>query len=177
MKRLLSIVAILLLLVVLAGCIPDGWLPNTGNTPSQGTTPGEGTKPSETEPDDNFENYGLPVIKIYLSELTIKEDGLYTSMKEVGAYLYLYHRLPKNFVTKSNFNSKNYTSSNKLSTGGDTFYNREGLLPSGKSYRECDIDYHGGSRGQLRIVYSVTDWTIFYTSNHSSSFSNLRIFE
>ena len=153
MKKLLSIIAILLLLVMLVGCIPDP--PNNGE----------------------FEDYGLPIIEIYLSKLDVEEDGLYTSMQEVGAYLYLYHKLPPNFATKSIFDKSNVTPANKLSTGGDTFFNREGILPANKSYRECDIDYSGGSRNKKRIVYSVSDWTIFYTSDHYESFSILRFFE
>ena len=179
MKKLLCIVAILLLLVVLVGCIPDGLLPNfpgTTTTPSD-KTPEDGspaTPPAEEDPNDTFESYGLPIIFVYLSKVSIAENGLYISMQEVGAYLYLYHKLPSNFATKSIFDRNNVTSNNKLSTGGDTFYNREGLLPKGKSYRECDIDYRGGSRNAKRIVYSVTDWTIFYTSDHYASFSILR---
>ena len=157
MKKFLSIVAILLLIVLLAGCFPDKGPQNT---------PGAGT--------EHFEDYGLPVITVYLSKVTIKEGGLYISMKEVGAYLYLYHKLPDNFATKSVFDRDNVTAKNKLSTGGDVFYNREGLLPANKSYRECDIDYQGGSRNAKRIVFSVTDWTIFYTDDHYESFSILR---
>lgn len=174
MKKLLSIVAILLLLFVLVGCIPDGLLPNLPGTGTSQSGENTETNPPEEKPEDTFEDYGLPVIIVYLSEVSVTENGLYTSMKEVGAYLYLYHKLPSNFATKSIFDRNNVTSNNKLSTGGDTFYNREGLLPKGKSYRECDIDYYGGSRNAKRIVYSVTDWTIFYTSDHYASFSILR---
>ena len=228
MKKFLSIVAILLLIVMLVGCKlnPNSTPPNTDTTnpsdqnppdindpndvtPPDVDDPGIVTPPDVDDPDDPvdppvvtppdvddpvdppvvtppdddppkeepFEDYGLPVINVYLSKLDIKEDGLYTSMEEVGAYLYLYHKLPKNFVTKSIFEKKEVTSANKLSTGGDTFGNRERLLPLGKSYRECDIDYHGGSRNAKRIVYSVTDWTIFYTNDHYASFSILRFFE
>ena len=153
MKKLWSIVAILLLLVLLVGCIPD--------PPANGP----------------FEDYGMPVIEVYLSELDIKKDGRYNTMEEVGAYLYLYHKLPQNYAKKADFKASQYTAENKLSTGGDTFGNREGLLPSGKSYVECDIDYQGGNRNALRIVYSTTDWTIFYTSDHYASFSILRFYE
>ena len=183
MKKLLSIVAILLLLVLLVGCIPDGLIPNLPDkTPSEQNPPAI-TDPSDTDPDKTdpppaaFEDYGLPIIDIDLSKVHVEENGLYTSMDEVAVYLHLYHKLPSNFAVKNVFNKKDVTPENKLSTGGDTFYNREGLLPGGKSYRECDIDYHGGSRNALRIVYSVTDWCIFYTNDHYESFSILRFFE
>ncbi|MDE6408565.1 MAG: InlB B-repeat-containing protein [Anaeroplasmataceae bacterium] len=125
--------------------------------------------------DDSFENYGMDVIDITLSDLSISESGLYTSMEEVGAYIYTYHKLPSNFHTKSEFNKLTYTKENKLSVGGDIFYNREGLLPykQGRTYTECDIDYTGNNRNAKRIVFS-SDFLIFYTSNHYSSFSILR---
>lgn len=125
--------------------------------------------------DSDFEDYGMDVIEIILSDNSISESGYYTSMIEVGTYIYTYHKLPGNFRTKDNFNRFDYTSENKLSVGGDIFYNREGLLPykQGRTYTECDIDYTGNSRNAKRIVFS-SDFLIFYTSNHYSSFSILR---
>lgn len=125
--------------------------------------------------DSDFEDYGMNVIEITLNDVSISESGYYTSMIEVGTYIYTYHKLPGNFRTKDNFNRFDYTNENKLSVGGDTFYNREGLLPykQGRTYTECDIDYTGNSRNAKRIVFS-SDFLIFYTSNHYSSFSILR---
>ena len=125
--------------------------------------------------DVSFENYGFDVIEIKLSDVSISESGFYSTMEEVGTYIYTYHRLPKNFRTKSDFNRYDYTKDNKLSVGGDVFYNREGLLPykQGRTYTECDIDYTGNSRNAKRIVFS-SDFLIFYTSDHYSSFSILR---
>ncbi len=123
--------------------------------------------------DDDFEDYGLEVITVYLSDYTIEANGKYTSMAEVGAYIYLFHSLPSNFLPKSSFNKKNWTSENKLSCGGDRFYNKEGILPKSKTYTECDINYKGGSRNATRIVFA-SDWTIFYTDDHYSSFKILK---
>ncbi|MCM1131608.1 MAG: InlB B-repeat-containing protein [Roseburia sp.] len=125
--------------------------------------------------DSDFEDYGMDVIDITLSDVSISESGFYTTMIEVGTYIYTYHKLPKNFRTKDGFNRFDYTSENKLSVGGDTFYNREGLLPykQGRTYTECDIDYTGNSRNAKRIVFS-SDFLIFYTNNHYASFSILR---
>ncbi len=124
-----------------------------------------------------FITYGMPVIEIKLSSTSVNEDEYYTSMEEVGAYIYTFHKLPSNFKTKSEFNKNDYTPENKLSTGGDQFFNREGLLPTkkGRTFTECDIDYTGSSRGMKRIVYS-SDFIIFYTSTHYSSFSILRFY-
>ena len=59
--------------------------------------------------------------------------------------------------------------------GGDTFQNREGLLPkkSGRTYKECDIDTLGkSSRGAKRIVFS-NDGLVYYTDDHYKSFTLL----
>ncbi len=133
------------------------------------------TNGNTNEQPDGFENYGMPVIEITLDDISITQSGFYTSMEEVGTYIHLYHTLPSNYRTKQDFNKNDYTSQNKLSVGGDQFYNREGLLPYkvGRTYTECDIDYKGTSRGSKRIVFS-SDYLIFYTSNHYASFSILR---
>ena len=62
----------------------------------------------------------------------------------------------------------------KKSIGGDRFGNREGKLPreEGRNYFECDIDYEGGYRGSKRIVYS-DDGLIYYTDDHYDTFTLL----
>ena len=86
-------------------------------------------------------------------------------------YLHTYGKLPKNFVTKSEYNSRGKPAN--LCCGGDRFYNKEGLLPNkaGRLYYECDIDTYGiTSRGAKRIVYS-NDGLIYYTGDHYGSFT------
>ena len=59
--------------------------------------------------------------------------------------------------------------------GGDSFGNREGLLPKaqGRSWTECDINTLGAdSRGAERIVFS-NDGLIYYTGDHYESFTLL----
>lgn len=145
----------------------------------ESSTPDPKPDPTPTpKPNVPFESFGMKVIDVYLSELNVKEDGIYTSMKEVGAYIYLFGKLPSNFHKKSTNKHKQYTTKNKYSAGGDAFYNKEGLLPkaSGRTYTECDIDYTGGGRNSKRIVFS-SDGLIFYTSDHYESFSILRFHE
>ena len=104
---------------------------------------------------------------------TIDEDGIYESKDDVALYLHTYGKLPKNFVTKSEYNSLGKPA-NKC-CGGDRFYNKEGLLPNkaGRLYYECDIDTYGiTSRGAKRIVYS-NDGLIYYTGDHYGSFTLL----
>ncbi|MBO4537840.1 MAG: ribonuclease, partial [Erysipelotrichaceae bacterium] len=59
--------------------------------------------------------------------------------------------------------------------GGDSYANREGLLPkaSGRKYYECDIDTVGyKDRGSRRIIYS-NDGLIYYTGDHYEHFELL----
>ncbi len=135
---------------------------------------------SSSTASSSFDNLGFKVISISLTSTDINESGIYDSLEEVGAYLYLYKKLPSNYKTKSSMSyvKSNHTASNKLSIGGDTFYNNEGLLPkkSGRTYIECDIDYTGGNRNSKRIVFCAKDDLYFYTSDHYESYSILRFY-
>ena len=112
----------------------------------------------------------------------IAEDGAYTSKDDVALYIHTYGRLPSNFLTKKDAQSRGWESSKGnlqtvapgMSIGGDRFGNREGLLPDkkGRQYYECDIDYDGGRRNAKRIVFS-DDGLIFYTDDHYASFEQL----
>ncbi len=152
-------------------------VPTTSYQPSTTTALPTTIKPTltttstTTTSSTTFDDYGFDVITVSLSKYSISYTGLYTSKEEVGAYIYTYKKLPSNFKKKNDFSKSDYTSENKLSTGGDQFYNREGILPSAnkRTYTECDIDYTGGNRGSKRIVYS-SDFLIFYTSDHYESF-------
>lgn len=114
------------------------------------------------------------------AEPSVKEDGWYTTKEDVCEYLKLYRRLPDNFMTKKEA-EKEYGWEggglpDKRSIGGDKFGNREGLLPSGYTYTECDIDTMGKkSRGAKRIVFAVTkdEIHIYYTDDHYESFTLL----
>lgn len=99
---------------------------------------------------------------------TVEEDGIYDSAEEVGLYIHIYGKLPKNYVTKSEYNKDKY-----LCVGGDRFYNKEGLLPDGETYYECDIDTYGStSRGSKRLVWT-TSGIVYYTADHYESFTQL----
>lgn len=133
-------------------------------------------KPVTPSVEDEWEDYGFDVIVVYKKDYSIFESGRYTSVEEVSIFLSLYQKLPKNYLKKEDFSRNDYTRENKLSIGGDIFYNREGILPrkNGRVYHECDIDYYGGSRNSKRIVFS-NDHLIFYTNNHYESFSIIRV--
>ncbi len=115
-------------------------------------------------------------------ENIISEDKTFTSKDEVALYIKVYKKLPNNYITKKQAANLGYVASkanlwdvtNKMSIGGDRFFNRENLLPDKKSreYYEADIDFVGGYRNDKRIVYS-NDGLIYYTADHYDSFTLL----
>ena len=121
------------------------------------------------------------------NDISISEDGVYTSKEEVAKYISVYKKLPSNFITKSEARKLGWQvgSNNDLSKvakgksiGGDEFKNLERLLPvvDGRKYYECDIDYVSGKRNAKRIVYAIDDDDdehtvhIYYTEDHYNSF-------
>lgn len=107
----------------------------------------------------------------------IDEDGQYTTKEDVALYLWTYHRLPSNFITKSQARKLGWDSGSVekylpgYAIGGDTFHNYEGRLPRGKTYIECDIGTVGkSSRGACRIVYATDFSVIYYTADHYENF-------
>lgn len=111
----------------------------------------------------------------------LDEDGAYTQQDDVALYLYLYGRLPDNFITKSEARALGWSGGGLDSyaygkcIGGDRFGNYEGLLPekNGRTYYECDVGtLHKSSRGPRRIVFS-NDGLIYYTDDHYESFTLL----
>lgn len=103
----------------------------------------------------------------------------YTTAEDVAEYIYLYGELPENFITKKEAGKLGWESREGnlwevapgMSIGGDYFGNYEGILPEGK-YRECDINYDGGYRGEERIIYGE-DGSVWYTDDHYESFTQL----
>lgn len=115
------------------------------------------------------------------SEPAIDESGWYYSAEDVSLYIYTYGHLPENFITKEEARDMGWEGGSVekyapgYAIGGDTFGNREGLLPKekGRVYYECDIDTNGASgRGAKRIVFS-NDGLIYYTDDHYESFTLL----
>ena len=110
---------------------------------------------------------------------SIAEDGTYTSKDDVALYIHTYGKLPGNFITKKKAKKLGWSGGSLeeyapgKSIGGDYFGNYEGLLPTDKDYRECDIDTLGkAKRGAKRIIYSH-DGYIYYTGDHYETFELL----
>ena len=185
MKKLLSLLLVLSLLLGLAGCADVGIIGGEdGNThiyigdseiiidedaTSLPSEP-EAMQPRAEEPENETE-----------PSPAIAEDGWYYSAEDVSLYLYTYGYLPGNFITKNEARDLGWDGGSVekyaegCAIGGDKFGNREGLLPraEGRQYYECDIDTNGQkSRGAKRIVFS-NDGLIYYTEDHYESFTLL----
>ncbi len=158
MKKLLSILLILSLVFSLASCKPK---------------------------DKLLEDYKLSDLEGEITndiEEGLDEEAAYTDKEDVALYIHTFNKLPKNFIKKKDAMALGWEANkgnlwevtDQMSIGGDSFGNREGLLPNkdGRKYFECDINYQGDFRGPERIVYS-NDGLIFYTDDHYGSFTLL----
>ncbi len=128
------------------------------------------TEPPQTEPPQTDPPQTNP------PEPTLDKDGSYTTKDDVALYIHLYGKLPNNFITKrqadNQYGTTNVSKYGKC-IGGDRFYNKEGLLPSGYTYYECDIGtLYSSSRGAKRLVFTYSG-IIYYTSDHYNSFTRL----
>ncbi len=127
---------------------------------------------------------GEDVIRLYAAEYPVEKSGWYSTMEEVAVYIASYHKLPGNYITKNQAMNLGWSSSagnlwkvaKGKSIGGDRFGNYEGQLPSksGRTWKECDIDYTGGYRNGQRIVFS-SDWLIYYTGDHYNTFTRVLV--
>ena len=112
--------------------------------------------------------------------VNVVEDGEYCTADEVAAYIKEFHKLPSNYITKKEAQSlgwhggplKEYAPGKSI--GGDTFTNRQHILPeSDDRYIECDINANGTSRGAERIVYNSGNYKVYYTQDHYNSFKEV----
>ena len=138
--------------------------------PIEPEAPAEKNEP-EVESEPEAEEEELPAIDY---------DGIYTTKEDVALYLWTYGELPYNFMTKSEARKLGWPGggldayAQDMCIGGDTFGNREGLLPQKYKYIECDIDtLNQDDRGPKRIVFSEDCEVIYYTPDHYESFELL----
>lgn len=136
----------------------------------------EETKENKVSPEDEED---ASEEEAEIPEETISEYGEYSDPYEVAEYLYTYHHLPSNYITKDEAEDLGWNSSKGnlwdvaegMSIGGDRFGNYEKQLPKG-NYHECDVNYEGGFRGSERLIYS-DEFEIYYTQDHYESFIQL----
>lgn len=134
------------------------------------------TQPTEPPTEAPTEAPTEPPTEAPTEEETKPSGSYYNTKDEVALYIHLYGCLPDNYITKSQAKSLYGSTKNipsDMNIGGDRFYNKEGLLPAGHTYYECDIGTTGGrNRGAKRIVFS-SDGLIYYTDDHYASFTLL----
>ena len=165
-KSLLALVmSLALAMSIFTGCTSKPQQP-ADNTDAENGQPQTETTDSTDENDDEY-------------EIVFGES--YTAPEAVAAYLYEWEELPPNYITKSEAEKLGWQSNkgnlwevaDGMSIGGDRFGNREGILPEGENYRECDVNYAGGYRDAERLVYSTDDFDIYYTADHYESFEQV----
>lgn len=161
----------LLLSLALTLCFMTG----CASAPAEGQNSGDEQQVSQAQQESDDETSEIDDSEV------IYYDTEYTDPESVATYLYEWEELPPNFITKDEAQDLGWQSNkgnlwdvaDGMSIGGDYFGNREGILPEGEEYRECDVNYEGGYRGSERLVYSIDDYDIYYTSDHYESFIQL----
>lgn len=200
-KRILSLLLALIMLLGLTGCaevvsqlpvediaeaaleavLSDG--EESGGVAAVTVISGSDEEAPENEdvPETEEEPQQMPVEGPAEYEMGIDQEGYYYGLENVVLYLDTYGCLPGNYITKneardlgwSGGSVENYLEGAAI--GGDSFGNREGLLPKadGRKYTECDLDTLGqSSRGAHRLLFS-NDGLYFYTQDHYESFTQV----
>lgn len=112
------------------------------------------------------------------AEAGVAEGENYLSREDVTAYLHAYGTLPPNYLTVAEAEALGWDGSGDLwavrdgaAIGGDSYDNLAGLVPAadGRSWRQCDVNYAGGARGNERLVYS-NDGLIYYSPDKFATF-------
>ncbi len=190
-KKWLQYFAAFLLAFTMAGCgltqdVASGSSDNDSAYESVDGTAEEASGQSSDENTEDNENDEAPPEsdgsnESGREEKELPEDGTYTSKDDVARYIYLYGRLPSNFITKKDARVLGWEGGSLepyapgKCIGGSHFGNYEGVLPEkeGRSYTECDIDTLGADkRGAKRIVFS-NDGLVYYTEDHYETFELL----
>ena len=141
------------------------------------------TGDSDKNRDEEIGVIGGDTTTIFIETESSKEKNVpvkgeyYYDLENVVLYLYYYDELPDNYITKKEARSLGWEGGTPerylegSAIGGDSFGNREGLLPAGK-YTECDLYTLGkDERGAERLVF--TDDEYYYTGDHYASFTQV----
>lgn len=125
---------------------------------------------------DHYNSFEPITVEAAEGETVITEEGEYLEAETVAYYLAEFGHLPANYLTKEEAKALGWVSTKGnlwkvapgKAIGGGTFSNRDGLLPKGR-YRECDVNYSGGFRGEERLVYDEKG-NIYYTPDYYHTF-------
>lgn len=169
-KRLMSFFLAAWMIAALTGCVAQEHVQISESVSEQVNE--QVSNQINDEINDQADQASLPI-----------EGAFYYDVKNVVLYLYLYEELPDNYITKAEARELGWEGGSveryreDAAIGGDTFGNKEGLLPkeSERTYTECDIDtLDKDSRGAKRLVFS-NDGLYFYTEDHYESFNAITI--
>ena len=174
-KKCLLVLWAILLFVSLAGC-------QSTSTKGPAERPSSNTAISKEDTVANRVQKDQAANATGIIRVQVKMGKSYSTRDEVASYIFEFHTLPPNYITKTEARKLGWDNSkgnlwqvtNQKSIGGDRFGNLEGRLPkaNGRQYYECDIDYFGGYRSAKRIIYS-NDGLVFYTDDHYNTFKQL----
>ena len=200
MKKITSLLLSLLMLLSLTGCgdsgealagavldtVIDAVENYEGDAESVGIIGGADGPTSILVTDGKDEEIGViggGTTTIFIETESSKEKNVpvegeyYYDLENVVLYLYYYDELPDNYITKKEARALGWEGGTPerylegSAIGGDSFGNREGLLPEGK-YTECDLYTLGkDERGAERLVF--TDDEYYYTGDHYASFTQI----
>ena len=166
------LLALLMLAALFTGCLSAPAEQAGGDVPAVSPVESSAAPAAESSAAPAEKDSDAPVIDQY---------GSYTTKEDVALYIHTYGCLPQNFITKDQARQAGWNGGSLepycpgMCIGGDSFGNREGLLPKaqGRSWTECDINtLWADSRGAERIVFS-NDGLIYYTGDHYESFTLL----
>lgn len=104
---------------------------------------------------------------------------LLTSEQRVLPYVRQHRRLPDYYIRKGEARKQGWTPAEGnlcevvpgRAIGGDTFSNREGVLPAAaqRQWFEADLNYRCGRRNADRLVFS-NDGLLYVTKDHYKTF-------
>lgn len=108
--------------------------------------------------------------------------GSYYTAKTLASYLRQHGVLPSNYIKKREAKERGWNpSAGNLQDiipnaviGGDKFGNYEKRLPikKGRTWKEADLEYSGGRRGPVRLLYS-SDGLYYTTRDHYKTFQEV----
>ena len=134
--------------------------------------------PTQEAPADTTTDTPIPPVEF---TPPVEEGEYYYDLENVVLYLDYYGELPDNYITKNEARALGWSGGTPerylegSAIGGDTFGNREGILPKekGRTYTECDLNTLGaGERGAERLVFS-NDGLYFHTEDHYEHFTEV----
>ena len=173
MKKIFALLLVLVMTVcVIAGC---------GSKKKDTQDPKPQTQTTQTVKQTNQQTQSEKNYAANTGKIKIDKNAAYTDKEHVAAYINEFAKLPHNYITKNEAKKLGWQTKGTLdkvapgkSIGGDRYGNYENRVPnkSGRTWKECDIDYVKGSRNSKRIVFS-NDGLIYYTNDHYQTFTKL----